>query len=132
MLDIAALQDNGASLNMMSTHTHGHMAGRTYHLGTTNFQDLAISCAQRSLSTDHGGTVTEHSDTDKGIAVCMPIHDGLVVLPGASCNTFVGLGQLFVHESLELFNLLRLGLSGDVDVSNLEVHLRHQLNTSNL
>lgn len=54
------------------------------------------------------------------------------ILPWAPGNALIGVSQSLVYEGLHFFRPLCLGLGGYVDVSNLEVHLGHKLDSSNL
>jgi len=62
----------------------------------------------------------------------VPIHNWFVVLPRTASNAFVLFCQLSVADGSKLLGLLLLGLAGEVDVCNFEVHFRHQFNTGDL
>lgn len=61
---------------------------------TPNPLDSTVGFQECGLPAVHIGTVAEHEDADKGIAVCVPIHDSPLVV---------------------------MRISGEIDVSNLIV-----------
>lgn len=61
----------------------------------------------------------------------MPIHNGTVFFPRASRYALVGLTMSFLLQCLGyIFFCIILG--GNVDTGNLEIHLRNELNASDL
>ena len=68
----------------------------TYHLRSSNFENITISRAQRSLASNHISAVTEHQNAHEGIAVGVPADDGLVIFPWATGNSFIFFEKTFL------------------------------------
>jgi hypothetical protein len=89
---------------------------------------LAVCSANGSLSALHIRAVAHHQNTHERVAVGVPSNNGLVfLLLVATADTFI----LERHAST-LFLGLRLGFDGMIDVSDLIVAHRHQVDTSYL
>jgi hypothetical protein len=89
---------------------------------------LAVCGADGCLPALHILAVTHHENTHKRVTIGVPANDGLVVLMiMAAADTFI-----LERHTPALFLDLCLGLHGVVDVSNLVVAHRHQVDTSNL
>lgn len=98
-LDMGLPESRAAKVRQMSTNT--------YHLGAPDFHDFAVALTQSSFAADHFGTIAQHCDTDEGIAVSVPVNDGIIVFPRAAGNTFVSIARRLFRESPErLFFLL--------------------------
>jgi hypothetical protein len=72
---------------------------------TANFHDLSSTCPQCSLSSDHGGGITHHQDTDKWVTIPVPADDSFIIIVGAVCQLFlvcrhrkVYMGNLVVYD----------------------------------
>jgi len=89
---------------------------------------LAVCGANGSLSALHIRAVTHHKNAHKRVAVGVPPNNGLILL------ILVATADSLVLErnSPPLFLDLFFGLHRVVDVSNLVVAHRHQIDTSNL
>lgn len=62
----------------------------------------------------------------------MPVDDRSVILPRTTGDTFVSIARGLLSESCKSGLLLIFCLNRHVHVGNLKVHLRDELNTSNL
>lgn len=60
-------------------------------LRSSNAHDLSCASSQSSLAADHLRAITQHSDTHEWVGISVPIDDRLIVLPGTTGDTFVGL-----------------------------------------
>lgn len=105
----------------------------THHLRTPDLHNISIARPQGRLATDHVRAVTQHRDADERVAVSVPANDGLVVFPGAASDALVFSIRLpLTLDSRPFLGCLLLGLYGDVDVADLEVHVWNEVNAGNL
>lgn len=99
----------------------------SYHLRPAHFDSTTIAFTQHCLTTNHICAIRKHGHTNERIAVSVPINDGLFVFKFTVGNSFISIA---IHD-LKLPSLFFLALHGDIDVGNLPVHNRYQINTSN-
>lgn len=90
-----------------------------YHLRTSNLEDLTGSGPEGSLATNHLATIGEHRYADKRVTVGVPADDGVIILV-----CFVVFSEFLLH--------ILLGLHGEVDVGDLEIHGGNQLDSGNV
>lgn len=126
------------------TRPGGHLLGRyratfstrnesnTYHSRSADLHDLPSASPQGGFAADHVGAVAEHGHADEWVAVGVPVDDGLIILVRATRDSFIGLAVGSFCQGLLHRRDLLLGVGGDVDVRNLKIHGRHQVNTRNL
>ena len=97
-----------------------------------DFYDFTLTRTERSLSAHHVSAIAKHGDANEGVGVRVPIHDGLVILPRTASYAFVFLGQLSLTNGSKFLGFLCFAFAGQIDMSNFEVHCRHQVNARNL
>jgi len=84
---------------------------------TTNFLDLSSSGPQSCLSSNHTSCIAHHQYAHEGITVSVPPDNGFLVI--------------FCDRSILVAFYFR-SWNRHIDVANLVIHNRHQLNSSNL
>jgi hypothetical protein len=62
----------------------------------------------------------------------MPVHDGLIILPWTTRDSFVCIARSFLCEGGKSRLLLFFSLDRHIHVGNLKVHLKHKLDASDL
>ena len=106
---------------------------QTYHLGSSNFHNIAAGGSKRRLTTHHVGAIAQHEHADEGVAVSVPSDHGRIIFPWTSGDTLIVLKAFFLAvDGRQLLLCLLLRLDREVDVGNLGAHGRYKVHTSNL
>lgn len=101
-----------------------------YHLRTSDLHNFPLARSKSSLTTDHVSAIAEHEDTDKGIAISVPVDNWLVILLRMASDSFDGITSCLLNSNCKPPIFLLFSVHGDVDVTNLKVHFRDKINTS--
>ena len=88
----------------------------TYFSRTSHFDHVTVGSPEGGLTTDHVGTIAQHENAHKRIAIGVPTHDRLVVFVVVQGPLLVGLVEFLLY--------LLFGLHREIDVSDLVIRLR--------
>lgn len=77
--------------------------GRTYHVRSTDLEDVAIARPQRCLAANHVGAIAQHQDTYERVTIDVPPDDRLVVFPWTASNALViSIETLLLGQCIQL------------------------------
>lgn len=123
MFDVSALEHDSTSLFISISilllgivcRLEREKRELAYHLWSSDFQNRSVSLSQCCFAAHHIGTVAEHGNADKWIAICMPIDDRIIVLSRNGVLAFFDLGWY-----------------RNVDVAYFPVHGRDKIDASDI
>ena len=126
MCEVPPLQDDSAALASLVKVSRKDW--ETYHLWPTDLEDFTCSSLDCRLTPDHVATIAEHCDANKGVAVLVPVKNWPVLFRETADSVFSCFNRVSFCPFCLAFQLVVSGLHAHVDVSNLKVHVSHQIN----
>lgn len=117
MLDVTALEDNGATLiRFMSLHSTWHDKWVAYLGWPADLFYLPGASSQSCLTADHSLGVAHHQDADEWIAVLVPVDHSLLIILSYQ-GTWLAVANRCWNR--------------DVHMANLVIDDRHKVDTCN-
>lgn len=80
VIDVTALQDNTASLELRQVSSYYFDVALTCPLWTSNFLDIPGAGSQGGLAADHASAVAHHENANERIAISVPTNDSFLII----------------------------------------------------